>query len=339
MIRSRLTGGGRARSRALYLAAAVAAAVSIAPAQAHAARGPSFTLEPLTATNELGYFLLDAPRRGPVRAAVRVRNVGDGAGRVRVYVVDADTADESGIVYLNRLAPRREIGRWTRVDRSDLRLPPGASRVVRLAVELPTGARPGDHVGGVVAENPRTRSTARGKKGDARFDVQVRQRRAVAIHVRVPGPRAARLELRDVVAGAEEDVQEVRVAMANLGNTLVRPRGSVRVTDADGRRVLDRDVDLEPILPGDAIRYPVRISGRALGEGTYEADVRLRYGNRFVRLRDRFSISAEDVARSFPRTVSPPAAATGSPLALVLISVLGALTLLMGAYIVRTRRS
>jgi hypothetical protein len=338
MIRGRLTGGGRARSCALYLAM-VAAAVSIAPAHAHAARGSSFTLEPLTATNELGYFLLDAPRRGPVRAAVRVRNVGGAAGRVRLYVVDADTADESGIVYLNRLAPRRDIGRWTHVAQRTLRLAPGASRVVRLDVDLPRGTRAGDHVGAVIAEDARTRSAARGEEGDARFEVQVRQRRAVAIHARVPGPRAPRLQLHDVVAAAQQDVQEVRVAMANGGNTLVRPHGSVRVTDAEGRRVLDRDVELEPILPGDAIRYPVRISGRALGEGTYEADVRLRYGNRAVRLVDRFSITAEDVARSFPQTVKPPAAAPGSPLALALILALGVLTLLMGAYIVRTRRS
>ncbi len=177
------------------------------------------------------------------------------------------------------------------------------------------------------------------KRGDARFDVEVRQRRAVAIHVRVPGPRAPRLELRDVAIGAEQDVQEVRVVMANAGNTLVRAHGTVRVTDADGRRVLDRKVDLEPILPGDEIRYPVRISGRALAEGTYEAEVRLRYGNRSVHLLDRFSISREDITRSFPQTVKPPITGTAPPLALMIISLLGTLMVLMAAYIIRPRRA
>src|SRR5207249_10040860 len=94
-----------------------------------------------------------AARGATSTGRVRVTNVGSTAGDLLLYGVDATTAPTSGIVFLDAKEPRKDAGAWIKLDAYRLTLLAGESRVVPFRVTVPGHAKPGQHVGGIVAEN------------------------------------------------------------------------------------------------------------------------------------------------------------------------------------------
>jgi Bacterial protein of unknown function (DUF916) len=85
----------------------------------------------------------------------RIRNLGKQTGTALLYAVDATTGQTSGAVYLDGSKPRRDVGAWVTLGARSVTLAPGQSRIVPVTVHVPAGARPGDHLGGIVAERTR----------------------------------------------------------------------------------------------------------------------------------------------------------------------------------------
>jgi hypothetical protein len=102
------------------------------------------------------------------------------------------------------------------------------------------------------------------------------------------------------------------VGMRNDGTEMVTARGSLVLTDNTGRRLMRSHLHLDTLVPETAIDYPVAVTGRALGAGSYTAAVVLHYGRHVARSTLPVSISqanVEKVFRSRP-DLKPPAAAT-----------------------------
>ena len=84
---------------------------------------------------------------------IRVVNTGGRTGTAYLYAVDATTGQTSGAVYLSRQSPKRDVGAWIRLSQSNVTLAPGKNAVVDYTIRIPATVRPGDHLGGIVAEN------------------------------------------------------------------------------------------------------------------------------------------------------------------------------------------
>ena len=271
------------------------------------------------------YFKFDA--RSGTTAAGRVEVVSR-SGRDQPVVLEAadvGTAATGGLDY--REGPPRATARWLRLGQRRLTVPAGQAASVPFTVQVPAGARPGDHVAGLVATDPtelvRQRRAAR--RGGHALRLAFRSRLAIALVVRVPGTRRPRLAFKGAAVDASPAGVRITLRLRNSGNTLIKPtRGNVTVSQ-DGQSILTTGVDLDTFAPSSEIRFPIALPGMPT-QGRYHVAGTLHpNGAPPVRIDTDVEFSqrqaqrfARETGRPFHRTGGPPWLVIGLGLALLM---------------------
>ena len=251
------------------------------------------------------YFVLNLTPGATMQSRVRITNIGTAAGRLALYPVDATTGQTSGVVYYTQNDPRADVGRWITVDAHQLSLDPGKSQIVTFTVSVPHSARPGQHVGGLVAEN----LAVQGSSGSS-VAINIQHLSIVAVQVNLPGKAIQRMEATGIRAGGQQGYQILYMSLRNSGTQMLKPSGSLQVTDMAGHQLKHMTMTLDTVLPQTAISYPVYVYGQALGPGRYRAVLSLTYGNPQQTLSRTFTfeITAASVQQVFGNraTNAPP---------------------------------
>jgi len=220
---------------------------------------------------------------------------------VLLYPVDAATGDTSGAIYLSRRQPRRDVGAWLHLGRSSLRLAPGRSALLAVRIAVPGSVRPGDHLGGIVAENATlSRAPSRSVHG-SRLRIEVRNLSITAVQVRTPGRASAGVRaLAAHAGGLAGGHQQVLLRLRNTGDILLKPALRNVVRDSSGRVVQRFAGGLDTFVPQTQIDYPVAVRGRSLRPGRYVTEVTVddRHGH-VDRERLPFSVSAAQERQVF----------------------------------------
>jgi hypothetical protein len=275
----------------------LALALAAAPAGAHA--NATFALDPQGAASAGGYYVFDAGGETTLKGRVRIANIGDRTGVARLDAVDAVTGATTGAVYRSRDDQRWDVGAWTTLARSSVRLAPNRSAFVDFTVRVPAGASAGDHLGGIVVEDAVLHSGGQSRSGRGRFTIKVRSQTIVAVQVRVHGRRRPSLALTGLTPGGADGHQALLLGVRNDGNVLVKGRGRLVVTDADGDRVQNARFPIDTFVAHTGIQLPVGIAGQALQAGRYHAVAELRYAGRTTRRTFDFSISDRQIGQVF----------------------------------------
>jgi hypothetical protein len=274
------------------------------PAEGVAATGDSsFAVRPATFDTSLAatksYFVFAAQPGSVITTKVRISNTGDRTGTALLYPVDATTGQTSGTVYRQRNDPRTDVGKWVHLEQSKLALKPGTSVVVPFSIRVPSHARGGDHIGGIVAENTAlTESKATGA-----LQIRIRHLTIAAVVVQVKGQAAALIDATGLRAGGEHGYQFVYLRVENLGGLATKPQGSVVIAGSSGAVVARRRFQLDTFVPQTAIDYPILLPGQVLPPGSYHATVRLSYAASVLGYR-RVAGQARTISRSFAFAVS-----------------------------------
>ncbi|MGH2493979.1 MAG: WxL protein peptidoglycan domain-containing protein [Ktedonobacteraceae bacterium] len=271
---------------------------------AHAAGGQaSFSMQPVVynPSNILtkSYFIFDG-RPGIVeKNSIRVTNTGNIPGTANLYTVDATTAQTSGAVYLSKNSPRNDVGAWATLAVQQVTLNPGQSQIVSFQLAIPGNARSGQHLGGIVAENA-AQQTSTSTKNNNTFQVKVKTLTIVAIQVNLPGTPVEQLAATSIQSGGDNGYQRILVGLNNSGNMMLKPFGSLQVSNAQGQVVKNITLKLDTFLPQTSITYPVNIAGQALGAGNYQAALTLTYGSgKVLHYNASFTITQQQLAQVF----------------------------------------
>src|SRR5262249_11991416 len=197
---------------------------AFSPGTARADGGAAqFSVRPATSdpTGAAGaaYFIYTMQPGATVHGQLRVTNTGTMRGSVALYPVDATTGQTSGVVYLGRRDPHTDVGAWVAVGSAQLTLNPGQGQVVPFTVTVPPGARPGQHVGGLVGEDLAVQATPIG----GAVQINVQHLSIVAVQVNVPGPQTERLDATHVQAGGAHGYQVLAIGLHNNGTQMLKP--------------------------------------------------------------------------------------------------------------------
>ena len=308
---------------------------------AHASGGQAnFALQPVLydPSNPLteSYFIFDSKPGVVLKSSVRVTNTGTATGSASLYPVDATTGQTSGAVYLNQNDPRKDVGAWMTIGTSQVMLNPGQSQVVSFQVVIPGTVRPGQHLGGIVAENLTQSSSS--QKNSA-IQIKVRNLTIIAVQVNLPGTPVEQLTGTGIQAGGQNGYQQLLLGLSNTGTVMLKPSGTLQVANAQGQVVKTMSLKLDTFLPQTTINYPVTISGQALGAGDYQATLTLMYGHgQTLHYTTRFTVSQKQLTQTFGNTANktqaPPGfgnSSGGLPLWQLLLIAGGGLSLLWGA--------
>ena len=326
-----------------FMGLGVMAGISFGSLTAHAAGGTAlFGLQPVLydPTNPLtkSYFIFDSKPGTIINNRVRVTNVGTARGSVSLYPVDATTGQNSGAVYLNHNDPRKDVGAWISLGVQQLTLDPGQSQIVSFQVTVPSAIRPGQHLGGIVAENltvANNTPTPNTSKNTSTIQVTVKNLTIIAVEVNLPGTPVEQLSATGVKAGGEGGYQQLLLSLSNTGTMMLHPYGMLQVTNAQGKSVENFSLKLDTFLPQTSIDYPVTITGPALGAGDYQATLNLMYGHgQALHYTTKFTISQQQITQVFGshQTQAPTSSSgvvfAGMTLWQLILSVGGGLALL-----------
>src|ERR1700712_2111991 len=298
------------------LAAIILLALALAPLADAATKTPVFGLRAV-GNPKLGYFVYSLAPGAVQHGGVIISNTGTASGTVKLFAADATTGRTTGTVYLtDRKASK--VGAWISLSATSLTLKPGEHQTVRFTVHVPSSQKAGQWVGGVVAETSRQVSGPKSKQ-KASVQIKIRDLTIVAVQVNVPGPPVIGFTIGGVKTGGQRGFQEMVTHIANTGNVLVKPTGTVTVLDKQGKTLQTLTFKMDTFLPETAVDYPLLLK-KALPAGDYTANVRLSIPGvsgaaaKAVTGHESFSVSKEDVKQVFTSAApqKPPPGATGT---------------------------
>jgi hypothetical protein len=261
---------------------AVASGVSFGSSrQLSAAGSPNFTLQPVyyDPANPMtkSYFIIDTQKGALLQDQMRVSNVGTAVGMVKLLAADATTGQTGGVVYAPSSQALHDVGSWITLGEQQVTLAPGQSQIVQFQIAVPQDVRPGQHLGGIMAQNMTLQSTT-SKNGNTQMHVDVQHQTVIAVQLNVPGAQIEQLVATSIQVGGVDNYQTLLVGLKNTGTTMVSGSGSLQVTDTHGGLLQNVSIQLGTVLPATSLDDPVPVQKKALSAGTYQAELTLHYG-------------------------------------------------------------
>lgn len=245
---------------------------------AHAEEGASFGLRPVRYDPNVpatqSYFIYDATPGQTIRDEVQVTNTGSATGTVRLYAADAQTAATSGAVYGSADDPGQKVGSWITLDAQEVTLAPGEERVVGFTIVIPADIRPGQHLGGLVAQDT---EVTRGSEGGV-LQINMQTRVVTAVQINIPGETIEKLSITSLTPEVQGAYQILTMGLRNEGTEMVKAQGTLTVFDSQNQEIRRQSLQINTLLPDADIQYPIPVERQALSAGEYRAIVELTYG-------------------------------------------------------------
>ncbi len=201
--------------------------------------------------------------------SVTISNLSAGPLSFELFAADAFNTPGGGLSLRRKVDPVEGIGAWIHLAHSAVIVPAHASAAIPFVVVVPTNATPGDHVGGIVAEETTGTPSSQGS-----VPVNVVQAVGVRVYGRVTGPLVTHLGVSkphvavDGTTGAlfgSSTNAVVTVRVKNSGNVVLTPVAHLKVTSTFGTTTT-RTFSTGPLLPGESVArrftVPVRTTGR-----------------------------------------------------------------------------
>jgi uncharacterized membrane protein YgcG len=295
----------RLRAVRVWAACAAAAVALVAPGVAHAEGGVGFRVDgTVGSTLEAGFVTVRATPGSSAKGHFEATNSGRQGVRLSVYSADGLTGDTTGIAYSAAGTTLHDAGTWMAPSTGGMLLPAAGSRRIDFSVRVPTGARAGDHVGGIVLEQRRS--------GGAISQII---RNVVPVLIEVSGPASSSMSLRSALVTDLPGtvLPAVTVKMINDGGRICRPTLTVSL-DGPSENGTPVSRTLDAILPGDRVPFPLPWP-RQLEKGTYEASVSLSNcgQTRTMRTDIRADATAETVTPTPAPNPSDPVVTAAAP--------------------------
>lgn len=186
--------------------------------------------------------------------AVTLYNLSNVPLTFEVYGTDAFNDDTGEFSLLGMEEAPTGVGTWVGIGARQIPVPARTQVTIPITITIPESARPGDHVGAILAANVATSTDADGR------EVLLDRRTGPRLFVRVNGPLVADLAIVDVEADHAgslnplEGATTARYTIENRGN--IRLSGTVRASvggpfGIGEQRVPDREIT--DLLPGESI--------------------------------------------------------------------------------------
>ncbi|MFZ0250358.1 MAG: hypothetical protein WAL61_10475 [Acidimicrobiales bacterium] len=255
-----------------FAALALALGLSLPTASpAGAASNGSWSVYPTTLAGQAPRVVF-SPELVPGKTiddSVTVSNLSAATLSFELFAADAFNTPGGGLSLRRRVDPVEGIGAWIHLAHSAIIVPAHQSAAIPFVIVVPTNATPGDHVGGIVAEQTTGTPSSHGS-----VPVNVVQAVGVRVYGRVTGPLVTHLSVaKPLVAvhrttgalfGAGTDAS-VSVRVENRGNVVLTPLAHLKVTSTFGPTTT-RTFSTGPLLPGESVArrftVPVRTTGQ-----------------------------------------------------------------------------
>lgn len=216
-------------------------------------------------------FELKVAPGGQRTEVIYVRNNSPRPVRLKVYTENWTLGEDGSRNFLGNQPTSFSCRDWLRVNPFDFRLQPGEMKTVRFTISVPGETEAGGYHAGISFEQV-PEAPPGGRLGQVAFTGKI----VAAVYVLV-GKVQVEGSLEDLVFETAGGTQAVKLRLSNPGRTHFRLKGEVRLTTAEGKKVLGLEIPDEPVLP-QSERWVAILLKEKLVPGSYRAEVRLDIG-------------------------------------------------------------
>ena len=161
---------------------------------------------------------------------------------------------------------------WLIYSPAETTVTPGNLHAIRVTISVPKDAAPGDHLSALIIEQRPDNI----KLNENRRQMVIRYRMASVFYIKVPQLRRQG-SLESLRAESKEGQVIVTPLLKNVGNSVVRPLTSLKVTNSSGVSVVDLPQrESLPLLGGAELAQPFVVEAR-LAPGTYNVKYRVDF--------------------------------------------------------------
>jgi hypothetical protein len=225
-----------------------------------------------------GYFVYKVQSSASVTGSVMLKNPSSKPLTIQLAAVRAMTAQAGGSAFAASDVPPDGVATWLKFAESSVTLPAGMQKPVDFTVSVPQSSRPGQYLAGISAYIANAPPTAGAQQDGTHLgaSVTMQMRYVIGVQVDIEGAWTPSLKVESVALVQQPSGPFIGISMKNDGSVFLKPSGTIVMTDATGKRVLDQPIKMGTFVPGTEVVYPVRWSGE-LPSGTYQVRVGLDY--------------------------------------------------------------
>jgi hypothetical protein len=251
------------------LAAGVALCVLSPATPANAASNGQWSIQPTGANGVIprDFFQYTLRPGAVLRDKVSITNLTNAPKVFAIYGADAyNTPLDAGFALLLQKDTSKDVGTWIRLGYQRLTIPASSRADLTFELDIPPGATPGDHAGGIVAEDVTPQAGLAQGKG-----VEIQRRVGTRIYVRVQGPlepalRVTRLSVQSArplfPPFSGDGRAQVTYVVTNIGNVRLQPTSLLRIKGVFGQTLRTfKPRNIPELLPHGAIQITERWRG------------------------------------------------------------------------------
>lgn len=254
------------------------------------------------------YFEPVAAAGETVELTALLGNTGDEVQSLRIYALDAFTADGGGFGFADDGPANDDVTGWLDFPDEAFSIEPGQGVEVGFTLTIPEGTPPGQYITALAAEH----ADASEIPGSTMFNQKTRF--VVPVFITVEGDVSPGFDIGDIRLEADEDRVTAEIDLRNTGDVRVRPQGEVSIMDAGGELVTTIPVDMRSIYARDETTLRRRVPA-LVESGTYDVTVSLRDPDT--------GIQADSTARDLAVEIAEPEEpAEASPIQIVDVTIL-----------------
>ncbi len=215
------------------------------------AAAPAFVIEPVGQDGT--YLVLEASAGSETTLTVALGNAGDADVPARTYAADAFSLVNGGFGVRAEAEPTTGTTTWLGYEAETLDLVAGKQIERSFAVTIPAETTPGQYITGLVLQT--AEPIAVGDSAMLRQNIV----KAIAVVITVPGPIEPSLTNGAASLKQTTVSNSLVVEVANTGNILLKPAGTVTMTTTAGEPVLTAPVAMGPVYAGTttSVELPV----------------------------------------------------------------------------------
>jgi hypothetical protein len=176
---------------------------------------------------------------------MRVKNDSDTPITYEVLVEDFASAGEEGAVVLEegQSDAQYSLAKWLETETKDLILQPGEERSFTFTINIPRIAEPGGHYASVLFQAP---------GANVPGAAAVAQRVGALVLLRVSGNVVEKATIENFLVPGYSQKTPVNISlrMKNEGNTHIRPKGTIIITNLFGQKIDELPLNGQNVLPG-----------------------------------------------------------------------------------------
>ena len=197
-----------------------------------------------------------------IEDAVTLYNLSNVPLTFEVYGTDAFNDDNGDFALLGTDEAPTEVGTWVGIGGRQVPVPARTQVTIPITITVPETARPGDHVGAILAANAATSADSAGR------EVTLDRRTGPRLYVRVNGPLVSELAIADIETDHSGSLNPlagtttVSYTIENRGN--IRLSGTARAAVGGPFGIGERsgiETAVADLLPGESVTIEEQFDG------------------------------------------------------------------------------